>query len=125
MKPAESYILNQEEPFKSILVHVQFLIEKNFSEVDLRFKWKIPYYFLNDTTFCYLNSPKKKKYVDVCFWVTSPLSNYNEFLITENRKVVKSLRYFNLSDINEKVLLSVLSEAYNKKGKGYFKKKEV
>lgn len=125
MKPAEFYILNQEEPFKSILVHVQFLIEKNFSEVDLRFKWKIPYYFLNDTPFCYLNSPKKKKYVDVCFWVTSLLSNYNEFLITENRKVLKSLRYFNLSDINEKVLLSVLSEAYNKKGKGYFKKKEV
>lgn len=125
MKPAESYILNQEEPFKSILVHVQFLIEKNFPEVDLRFKWKIPYYFLNDTPFCYLNSPKKKKYVDVCFWVTSPLSNYNEFLITENRKVVKSLRYFNLSDINEKVLLSVLSEAFNKKGKGYFKKKAM
>jgi len=125
MKPAESYILNQEEPFKSILVHVQFLIEKNFPEVDLRFKWKIPYYFLNDTPFFYLNSPKKKKYVDVCFWVTSPLSNYNEFLITDNRKVVKSLRYFNLSDINEKVLLSVLSEAYNKKGKGYFKKKAM
>lgn len=111
MKPAEAYILNQPEPFKSILLHLQILIEGSFSEVDLKFKWKIPFYYLNDRPFCYLNPSKKKGYVDVVFWISAHLTKYNEFLISENRKVVKSLRYFKLEDINQEVLLTVLDEA--------------
>lgn len=111
MKPAEAYILNQPEPFKSILLHLQILIEGSFSEVDLKFKWKIPFYYLNDRPFCYLNPSKKKGYVDVVFWISAHLTKYNEFLISDNRKVVKSLRYFKLEDINQEVLLTVLDEA--------------
>jgi hypothetical protein len=47
MKPAEEYILNQPEPFKSILLHLQILIKVNFPEVDFPFKWKIPFYYLD------------------------------------------------------------------------------
>ena len=111
MKPAEAYILNQPEPFKSILLHLQILIEGSFSEVDLKFKWKIPFYYLNDRPFCYLNPSKNKGYVDVVFWISAHLTKYNEFLISDNRKVVKSLRYFKLEDINQEVLLTVLDEA--------------
>lgn len=60
MKPAEAYILNQPEPLKSMLMHLQILIENNFPEVDLQFKWKIPFYYLKDKPFCYLNASKKK-----------------------------------------------------------------
>lgn len=60
MKPAENYILNQPEPFRSILLHLQILIEGNFPEVDLQFKWKIPFYYLDGKPFCYLNPSKKK-----------------------------------------------------------------
>lgn len=123
MKPAEGYILNQEEPFKSILLHLQILIEGSFPEVDLQFKWKIPFYYLNEKPFCYLNASKKKGYVDVVFWVSAHLSKYNEHLVSENRKVVKSLRYFALEDINEVVLLAVLEEAHQLKDKGFYKKK--
>lgn len=123
MKPAELYILNQQEPFKSILLNLQVLIGTNFPNAKLKYKWKIPYYYLNDTPFCYLNASPKKGYVDVCFWISIPLSNYNELLITENRKVVKSLRYYSLEDINKTVLLSVLKEAYELKGNGYYKRK--
>ena len=123
MKPAEAYILNQPEPFKSILMHLQILIESTFPEVDLKFKWKIPFYYLDNKPFCYLNASKKKGYVDVVFWVSAHLTQYNEFLISDNRKVVKSLRYFNLEDINEEILLTVLAEAFEKKEAGFYKKK--
>ncbi len=122
MKPAEEYILNQPEPFKSILMHLQILIETSFPEVDLLFKWKIPFYYLNDKPFCYLNPSKKKGYVDVAFWVSAHLTKYNEHLISENRKVVKSLRYRTIDDINEEVLLSVLEEAHQLKDKGFYKR---
>ncbi len=123
MKPAEDYILNQPEPFKSILLHLQILIEGAFPEVDLQFKWKIPFYYLHNKPFCYLNPSKKKGYVDVAFWASAHLTKYNELLVTENRKVVKSLRYKTINDINEEVLLTVLEEAYQLKGKGFYKKK--
>ena len=122
MKPAEEYILNQPEPFKSILLHLQILIEATFSEVDLQFKWKIPFYYLNEKPFCYLNPSKKKGYVDVAFWVSAHLTKYKEHLVSENRKVVKSLRYFKIEDINEEILLSVLKEAHSLKDKGFYKK---
>jgi hypothetical protein len=122
MKPAEEYILNQPEPFKSILMHLQILIETSFPEVELLFKWKIPFYYLNDKPFCYLNPSKKKGYVDVAFWASAHLTKYNEHLISENRKVVKSLRYRTIDDINEEILLSVLEEAHQLKDKGFYKK---
>lgn len=123
MKPAEAYILNQSEPFKSILLHLQILIEATFPKVDLQFKWKIPFYYLNERPFCYLNASKKKGYVDVVFWVSAHLTKYNEFLISDNRKVVKSLRYYKLEEIDEKVLLTVLEEAHQLKDKGFYKRK--
>lgn len=121
MKPAEEYILSRPEPFKSILLHVQLLIESTYSNAELRYKWKIPVYYIDKNPFCYLNASLKKGYVDVCFWVSAHLK-YNEHLVTEGRKVVKSLRYFKIEDINEEVLFSVLEEAYKSKEKGFYKK---
>ena len=106
-------------------MHLQILIEGTFPEADLQFKWKIPFYYVNNTPFCYLNPSKKKGYVDVGFWVSEHLTKYNEYLISENRKVVKSLRYYQLEDINEEILLSVLDEAYRLKDQGFYKKKSL
>ena len=121
MKPAEEYILKQKEPFRSILLHLQLLIEGSFSDVELKYKWKIPVYYLEGKPLCYVNVSHKKRYVDVGFWASAHLKD-NEHLFTDGRKVVKSLRYFTLDEINEKVLLSVLEEAYASKEKGFYKK---
>ncbi|OAD42968.1 DUF5655 domain-containing protein [Polaribacter atrinae] len=122
MKPVEEYILKQSEPFKSIIMHLQILIETNFAEVDLQFKWKMPFYYLNEKPFCYLNPSKKKGYVDVGFYTNSELQKFNEFVISDKRKVVKSLRYKEVSDIDAEVLVSVLAEAYQQTTKGFFGK---
>ena len=123
MGPAEEFILRQQEPYKSILLHLQILIESAIPNIELKFKWKIPFYYLNEIPFCYLNVSKKKQFVDVAFWVSSHLTKHSEFLISENRKVVKSLRYKRIEDINETILLEVLLEAFHQKDKGFYKKK--
>jgi hypothetical protein len=43
--------------------------------------------------------------------------------VTENRKVVKTLRYFSVDEINEEILLTVLEEAHQLKDKGFYKRK--
>lgn len=122
MKPAEEYILNQPEPFKSILLHLQVLIESNFTDVELKYKWKIPVYYVNGHQLCYLNASHKKGYVDVGFWAKGILEDFNSFLISEGRTVVKSLRYTSAKDIDEKILLQVLEEVAKHHHKGFWKK---
>lgn len=122
MKPAAQYVLNQPEPYKAILLHLQVLIETNFSDVDLQYKWKMPVYYLNGHQLCYINSSIKKGYVDVGFWAKDVLQEFDAFLISEGRKVVKSLRYKSIEDINEEVFLQVVNEMSKHNYKGFWKK---
>jgi hypothetical protein len=43
-------------------------------------------------------------------------------MVTENRKVVKSLRYSTLEEIDQEVLVDVLQECYAQKHKGFYKR---
>lgn len=106
MNPAEKYILDQVEPFKSILLQLQILIEATVPELELKYKWKVPYYYLDGNPFCFLNV--SKGYVDVGMRVGSNLKDYYPYMVSENRKVMKSLRYRNLEDINQNVLIEIL-----------------
>jgi len=65
MNPAENYILNQPEPFRSILLHVKSVIEYVIPEVELKYKWKIPCFYVDKSPICYLNVALKKNFVDV------------------------------------------------------------
>ncbi|TYP97987.1 uncharacterized protein DUF1801 [Tenacibaculum adriaticum] len=121
MNPVEEYMLKQEEPFKSILLHLQLLIESSFPEVEMKYKWKIPVYYLEGQPLCYLNCAVKKGFVDVGFWAKDHLENYNEFLVSEGRKVVKSLRYFSVDEVDTTILISVIEEAIKKNHKGFYK----
>jgi len=120
MKPAENYILQQPEPFRSMLMHLQILIESRIPKIELKYKWKVPYYYYNNTPFCYLNVTKG--YVDVGFWASAHLSECTHFMITDGRKIVQSLRYFSLNEINEEILFLVLEEAKKVSYKGFWKR---
>lgn len=111
MKPAEVYILNQTELYKEIILNLQLIIEKEIPAAILLFKWKLPYYYLNDKPFCFINASHKRKYVDVAFNKGYQLQNHLEFLIGEKRNTFKSLRYFSIEDIDVKILKEVLAEA--------------
>lgn len=120
MNPAENYILNQDEPFKSILLHLQVLIEHQFDQLELKYKYRIPFYYLNGKPFCYLNVPKNKEFVEVGFWASAHLSKYNEHLVSAGRKVVKSFRYPTLDAIDQEILFAVLEEAFRVNHKGFW-----
>ncbi|TYB76852.1 DUF1801 domain-containing protein [Bizionia myxarmorum] len=121
MKPAEIYILNQEEPNKSILMHLQAVIRHALPTAELNYKWGMPCYYIDKRPICYMNS--HKDYVDLGFWHSAHISNkFDAYLVNENRKIVKSLRYKKLEDVNDDILTAILQEIYLHKDKSFYKK---
>lgn len=112
MKPTDLYILNQPEPFRSILLHVVAVIEMQLPEVTLEYKWTVPYFYYKKKPFCYLNASHKHQFVDVGFAKGFHLKNNLEHLIADNgRNTVKSLRYKSLEEVNNDILILVILEA--------------
>ncbi len=121
MNPAEAHILKQPEPYRSIYLHLQVLIEHTLPEADLLYKWRMPCYYIDKRPMCYIN--QSKDYVDVGFWHSAHLSKkWDSYLVTEKRKVVKSLRYKSLEDIDDAIFISILKEVEGLKEKGFYKK---
>ncbi|KAA1247194.1 DUF1801 domain-containing protein [Aquimarina sp. RZ0] len=109
MKPAEEYILNQPEPFRSILLHLQVIIEATLPEVELLFKWRVPFYYIGKSPICYLNVTKG--YVDVGFWSAQYFTEYVDKLEADKRKYVMSIRYNSIAQIDEIVFIKLLQQA--------------
>ena len=109
MNPAENYILNQPEPYRSILLHLKVIIENTTSALDLKYKYKIPFYYINNKPFCYLNVTKG--YVDLGFWKGNQIQIHQNYFVTANRKMMVSLRYWKLEDVKNSVLIDVIEEA--------------
>lgn len=119
MSPAENYILKQPEPYRTMLMHLQLLIEKTVPDAELKYKYRIPFYYIADKPFCYLN--QSKNYVDVGFWHSAYLTKNLEYMVSEKRKILRSLRYKNPEEINVTVLTEVLQEAYSFREKKFYK----
>ena len=109
MNPAENYILKQQEPFQSILLQIQLIVESTLPQLDLKYKYKLPFYYLNGKPFCYFNTTKK--YVDIGIVKGSQNQIYLDKLVAEKRKKMVSLRYYRIQDIEVDVLISVLKKA--------------
>jgi len=110
MKPAEDYILNQPQPYRSILLHLQAVIEHTIPEIKLQFKYKIPFYYYMGKPFVYLNATHKRGYVDVAFMKGYQLKMHLNCLDGESRTLVKSLHYQSLEAIDNEVLVDLLKE---------------
>lgn len=111
MNPAEDYILNQPEPYRSMLLHLQLLIEHVIPEAELTYKYKIPFYYINGKPLCFIASSLKKHYVDVGFWKGNQIQIHTNYHVTENRKMIISLRYKTLEDIDDEIFTDVILEA--------------
>jgi len=120
MNPAEAYILNAKEPYRSMLLHLQLVVESAIPEIQLLYKFKIPFYYLNGKqAFLYLN--QSKNYVDLGFWHGAHLTKHEDKLVSDNRKHMKSLRYYKMEDIDDEVLIDLLEEAYSYRDRKYYK----
>lgn len=110
MKPAEAYILKQSEPYRSIMMHLQMLVEVTVPDSELLFKWHLPFFYVEKRPICYLN--QTKDYVDLVFWNAARFTTYTEFLVTDKRKRMKSLRYKTLDEIDDVVVIEMVKQAY-------------
>ena len=111
MNPAEKYILEREQPYKEILLYLQAIIEGTITNLELKYKYKIPFYYLNGKPFCYFNVSYKKEFVDVGFWKGNQIKIHQKHHVIEMRKMIISLRYNSLIKIDEKVLVEILQYA--------------
>ena len=102
-------MLGQEEPFRSILMQLQSLIEGLVPGVSLKYKYRIPFYYLNDKPFCYLN--QSGNYVDLGFVHGSKFLRHRDVMESKGRKMVRSLRYDTPEAIDYGMLEEVLQEA--------------
>lgn len=119
MNPAENFILNQPEPYRSMLLHLKMVIEHTIPDAELKFKWRVPFYYVGKRPVCYLN--KSKDYVDVGFWNATHFTMYLEHMTTAGRKMIKSLRYKSSEEINDEILIEILQEAYAIRDKKFWK----
>ena len=110
MKPAEEYILNQPEPYRSIIFNLQITIENQIPDLELLYKWKIPFYYYKGKPFCYINVSHKKKYVDLGIVKGFEINLHKEHLISEHRSSMKSLRYNSLEEIDNTILVEIIKE---------------
>jgi len=119
MKPAEAYILKQDEPYRSILLHLQAIITCTFTEAELKYKWHLPCYYLDGRPICYLN--QSKNYVDLGFWHAAHLTSHTQYLVADKRKVVRSLRYTSVEAIDDVVAIAVLKAVAEFKNTSFLK----
>jgi hypothetical protein len=110
MKPAEGYILSQPEPYRSIIFNIQIVIESQIPDLELLYKWKIPFYYYKGKPFCFINASHKRKFVDLGIVKGFQIKLHNEHLISENRSTMKSLRYYSLKEIDNFILIDIIQE---------------
>ncbi len=111
MKPTAIFILEQEENYQMMMLHVLAVVEKELPNHELLLKWGIPFVYYKKNPFCYLLPNSKKGFLDVGFSKGFQLKRNQEVLIDEKRNTVKSLRYFSIDEIENKVLIDVIQEA--------------
>lgn len=111
MKVTDEYIYRQPEKLRSIMLHLISVFEREIPELVLLFKWGLPYFYYKKKMFCYLAPNHKKGFVDAGFAKGYQLIRNQEILVGEKRNTVKSLRYFDLEDIDNAILIDVIKEA--------------
>lgn len=111
MKPTDEYILRQSSEFQEIIYYVISVIEQEMDAVELLFKWGIPYFYYHKKPFIYIAPNKSKGFVDFGFAKGYELKLHQDILIGEKRNTIKSLRYFKINSVSDKVLREVIQEA--------------
>ena len=93
-----------------MLLRVQLIIEQTLPDAVMEYKWSLPVYTVNKKVLCYLNVTKG--YLDVAFWAGERFTKHKQLLVSKDRKFIKSLRYYQMEEIDEVVLTEILEEAY-------------
>ncbi|MBV1888423.1 MAG: DUF1801 domain-containing protein [Urechidicola sp.] len=112
MNPVEHYILNQKEPFQSLMLYVRSVIKKTLPTIEEKYSYRIPFYHFKKKPMLYLNVLKGTDFLDVAFVQGIKLQeDFPELKDYKNRKNVRSLQVQNLEDFNELQFVKLLNTA--------------
>jgi hypothetical protein len=103
MNPIETYILEQEEPYQSIMIYLRFTVKKILPEIEEAYNYRIPFFKFNNKPLCYMNILKGTDFVDFAFVRgVNLVHNFPELQNFKERKQVRSLQIKDLEDFDEK-----------------------
>ncbi len=108
MNEVETYILEKEGSQKEMLLYFHFLFVERFG-LQPKIRFKIPMYYKNKWL-TYLN-PNKKGGVELSFINGFKLSNRQNLLESKGRKMVRSITFECLEEIQERLICEILEEA--------------
>lgn len=109
MNPALEYIYAIPEPYRSIALQLQVVIESQFKEAKLLFKWKLPFYYIGGKMFCFINF--RKNFIDLGIPNGVDLDDPDQILVAgENRKRIRSMRFYNVEDVNAEQIIKILRQ---------------
>ena len=112
MNPIEQHIINQKEPYQSIMLYIRGVIVRTLPAIDEKFSYKIPFYHHNKKPMCYLNVLKNTNYVDIGFVQGIFLQvKYPQLKNDNKRKQVRSLQVKSLEDFDELQFVQLLKDA--------------
>jgi hypothetical protein len=112
MNPAEHYILNQKEPYQSLMLYVRSVIQRTIPEIEEKFSYGIPFYHYAKKPMMYLNVLKETNFLDVAFMQGVLLENrFPELSDYKNRKKVRSIQIGDMEDFDELRFVELLKAA--------------
>ena len=112
MNPAEEYILRQNEPFQSIMLHVRHVILNTLDHIDEKYNYSVPFYHYKKKPFIYINILKGQKFVDIAFVRGVMLQErFPQLKDYNTRKNVRSLQYEKLEEIDQEILVNIIEAA--------------
>ena len=112
LNPIDQYIFKLDEPYQSIAMYLRSVIKKTLPDIEEKYKWSCPFYDYNGKYMCYINFRKNTKVIDLSFIQGIHLGAFQEVLIDgENRKMIRSLKFKTLEEIDEKLVQEILIAA--------------
>jgi hypothetical protein len=108
MKELDNFYLKQEEPFQSCLIALRDIILAHDENIEVGWKYKLPFFSYKGKMFCYLWIHKKIKqpYIGMMDgkWMEHPK------LILEKRARIKIILFDPLKDLPIKTIKLILKE---------------
>lgn len=109
MNELEHFFNKQEEPNKSTFLFLKDFVLNYHSDIQLYFKWKLPYLYYKEKPLCYIWKDKKTQepYLGFAkgFLIKHPA------LLSGNRTTIKIFPVSAHQDINVALLSEILDEA--------------
>ncbi|MCX6182831.1 MAG: DUF1801 domain-containing protein [Bacteroidetes bacterium] len=108
MKAAENYIYDAPEKYRDLLYRLREILLNASPYIEEKIAYMVPFY-KHFGMLCYIAHGKRG--VEVGFWRGHELSNEQGVLISDGRKIVRSLVYEKMEELDESILMEIVQEA--------------